>query len=379
MKVIIVAAGNRFENYPLLDKQYIEYLLPFYQKRSLEAELIIASDHNFKSELKVNPPKFNKESLGGDGMVLVHSTDVLALHYFALVSPGESAEKRSVWQINDSVDAIMLKESELKAIIGDDDDFFDSKALIKIKQGMYAENYMQMPTHKSFLLMSKLKSAAYAFERFNADVRDELFEQGVFFVNPRTSVIGSDVKIGKGTTILPNCYITGKTEIGKNCVIGPNSNIENSVINNGVNVKNSTLIDSKVDDNTNIGPYAYLRPKSDIGKECKIGDFVEVKNTRIDDGSKVSHLSYIGDGKVGKNVNIGCGTVFVNYDGKNKHLTTVEDDAFIGCNSNLIAPVTVQKGAYVAAGSTITDEVPAENLAIARARQVLKADWTRKE
>ena len=142
-----------------------------------------------------------------------------------------------------------------------------------------------------------------------------------------------------------------------------------------IGITGSTIIDSSVDDLSKIGPYAYLRPNSHIGKNVKIGDFVEVKNSIIGDNSKASHLSYIGDGEVGKNVNIGCGVVFVNYNGKIKQKSIVKDNAFIGSNSNLIAPVVVKEYGYVAAGSTITDEVGSGNLSIARARQVNKESW----
>ena len=137
---------------------------------------------------------------------------------------------------------------------------------------------------------------------------------------------------------------------------------------NNTEVKNSTIIDSTVGENTTVGPYAYLRPKSNIGNHVKIGDFVEVKNATIEDNSKASHLSYIGDAHVGKDVNIGCGVVFVNYDGKNKFKSIVKDGAFIGSNSNLVAPVTVEEKGYIATGSTITDDVPEGALAVARAK-----------
>ena len=137
-------------------------------------------------------------------------------------------------------------------------------------------------------------------------------------------------------------------------------------------MNNSVLVDSKVGNKTNVGPFAYLRPNSNIGNNVKIGDFLEVKNATIEDNSKASHLSYIGDAHVGKDVNIGCGVVFVNYDGKNKYKSVVKDGAFIGSNSNLVAPVTVEEKGFIATGSTITENVPQGALAIARERQILK-------
>ena len=171
--------------------------------------------------------------------------------------------------------------------------------------------------------------------------------------------------------------IKGKTIIGSNCIIDMNSNIEDSIIKDDVTIKNSTIIDSHIDEFTTIGPYAYLRPKSNIGKNVKIGDFVEVKNAKIGNNSKASHLTYIGDAEVGEDVNIGCGVVFVNYDGKNKFKSIVKDKAFIGSNSNLVAPVTIEEGGYIATGSTITNDVPKYSLAIARERQIVKKDWVK--
>ncbi len=202
---------------------------------------------------------------------------------------------------------------------------------------------------------------------------------GVTMIDPESTYIDADVTIGRDTIIYPGAIIEGKTSIGEDCIIGQNSRIVDSNIGNSVEVQISTVLESKVDDNAHIGPYAYLRPNSEIGKNVKIGDFVEVKNSKIDDNSKASHLSYIGDAYVGKGVNIGCGAVFVNYDGKKKHKTVVQDNAFIGCNVNLVAPVEVEEGAYVAAGSTITECVPKESLSIARARQVNKEGWAQKK
>lgn len=210
-------------------------------------------------------------------------------------------------------------------------------------------------------------------------ILSNLMDSGVTIIDPSNTYIGKKVKIARDTTLYPGTFIMGETQIGEDCVIGPDTRIENSIINDSVEIRNSTIIQSTIDLNSKIGPYAYLRPNSHIGKNVKIGDFVEVKNSKIGDDSKASHLSYIGDGEVGKNVNIGCGVVFVNYNGKNKYKTIVEDNAFIGCNVNLVAPVTVNKNAYVAAGSTITKGVPEESLAVARIKQSNKEGWVRRK
>ena len=201
---------------------------------------------------------------------------------------------------------------------------------------------------------------------------------GVTIIDPNTTYIGGDTVIGAETVIYPGSILEGKTVVGKKALIGQCCRLVDAVIGDGVDIWSSTIIESSVDEGTHVGPYAYIRPQTSVGKNCKVGDFVELKKAVIGDGTKLSHLTYVGDATVGKNVNFGCGTVVVNYDGKNKYKTTIGDNAFIGCNTNLVSPVTVNDGAYIAAGSTITDEVPSGALAIARARQVNKEDWSDK-
>jgi len=209
-------------------------------------------------------------------------------------------------------------------------------------------------------------------------INHRLMDAGVTIIDPATTYVGARAIVGQDTVLYPSVILEGETEIGKDCVIGANCRLVDAKIGNKVSIQSSTILESRVDDYTNVGPYAYIRPGSQIGKHCKVGDFVEVKNSTMGDGAKASHLTYIGDGDVGENVNLGCGTVFVNYDGKNKYRTIVEKNAFVGCNTNLIAPVTVKEGAYIAAGSTITDDVPEDSLAIARARQVNKVGYLKK-
>ncbi len=201
---------------------------------------------------------------------------------------------------------------------------------------------------------------------------------GVTIIDPETTYIDFEVKIGIDTVIYPGTIIEGNTVIGEDCIIGPNSRIDSSYISNSVEIKNSIVLQSKVGNETRIGPFAYLRPGSEIGSDVKIGDFVEIKKSRIGNKTSVAHLTYIGDAEIGNNVNMGCGVIVVNYDGKEKHKTTVEDNAFVGCNVNLISPVVVRNNAFIAAGSTITDEVPENSLAIARNRQIIKEDWVGK-
>jgi bifunctional UDP-N-acetylglucosamine pyrophosphorylase/glucosamine-1-phosphate N-acetyltransferase len=209
-------------------------------------------------------------------------------------------------------------------------------------------------------------------------INEEHMKNGVTIIDPTNTYIQSDVKIGRDTIIHPGTVIQGKTIIGENCTIGPNSEIKNCKIGDQSSVKQSTMEDSEAGEKVQIGPYAHIRPETILGDKVKIGNFVEIKKSTIEKNSKVNHLSYIGDAKIGREVNIGCGTITVNYDGKNKFVTTIEDNAFIGCNSNLVAPVTVGKGSFVAAGSTISKDVPSEALAVARAKQVNKEDYAKK-
>ncbi len=204
----------------------------------------------------------------------------------------------------------------------------------------------------------------------------ELMLNGVTIIDPDKVQITANVQVGRDTVLYPGTVLEGNTVIGEDCVIGSDTTLRNCIVGDGTTVLKSVAIDSEIGSQTNVGPFAYLRPGTKIGSDVKIGDFVEVKNSTIDDGTKVAHLTYIGDADVGKRVNFGCGTVVVNYDGEHKHRTVIEDDCFIGCNTNLVSPVIVRHGAYTAAGSTITEEVPAESLAIARSKQVVKEQWT---
>ncbi|MHA6165123.1 bifunctional UDP-N-acetylglucosamine diphosphorylase/glucosamine-1-phosphate N-acetyltransferase GlmU [Bacillus mojavensis] len=203
-------------------------------------------------------------------------------------------------------------------------------------------------------------------------------QNGVTLIDPMNTYISPEAVIGSDTVIYPGTVIKGEVQIGEDTIIGPHTEIMNSSIGSRTVIKQSVVNNSKVGNDVNIGPFAHIRPDSVIGNEVKIGNFVEIKKTQFGDRSKASHLSYVGDAEVGKDVNLGCGSITVNYDGKNKYLTKIEDGAFIGCNSNLVAPVTVGEGAYVAAGSTVTEDVPGKALAIARARQVNKDDYVKK-
>ena len=201
--------------------------------------------------------------------------------------------------------------------------------------------------------------------------------QGVTMINPAQTYIEKGVIIGQDTIIYPGTIIKGNTVIEENCYIGPNCEISHSKIGKGTKIIQSVVHQSAIGENASVGPFAHIRPDSEISNNTRIGNFVEIKKSVLGEGSKVSHLSYIGDAEIGSSVNVGCGSITVNYDGKNKYKTIIEDKVFVGCNSNLIAPVTIQEGSFIAAGSTITTDVPKDSLAIARGRQVNKEGYLR--
>ena len=191
------------------------------------------------------------------------------------------------------------------------------------------------------------------------------------------SFIDENVEIADDVRIYPNVYILGNSKIGKGTVIYPNTTIENSVIGENCEIKSSYIEESEVKDNVKIGPFAHLRPNSFVGNGCKIGNFVEIKNATLGKNTAASHLAYIGDADVGENCNIGCGAIFVNYNGKTKNRTVVEDDCFIGSNCNVIAPVYIKRGSYICAGTTITIDTNEDDFVIGRCRETVKPNRAR--
>lgn len=217
-----------------------------------------------------------------------------------------------------------------------------------------------------------------ANEIMRSRISKQLMLDGVTILDPNNTYIEASVKIEQDVTIYPGCILEGDTVIQEDSIIGPNTRIRDGKIGRGVSIQSSVVLESSVGEGTTIGPFAYIRPGNNIGKHARIGDFVEMKNSNFGDHSKASHLTYVGDGDVGKNVNLGCGVVFVNYDGKHKHRTYVGDNSFVGCNANLIAPVRINENTYIAAGTTVTTDVPKDSMAIGRARQENKEGWVTK-
>ena len=208
--------------------------------------------------------------------------------------------------------------------------------------------------------------------------RAALLAAGVVMMDPSAVWVEDDVTVGEGTLLLPGTILRGKTVIGKNCEIGPNTMLVDCTVGDNVTVNSSQCSESEIHDRCEIGPFAHLRPHSVVKAGSKIGAFVQLKNCNLGEGTKMAHLTYVGDSDVGDRCNFGCGTVTCNYDGKAKSRTVIGSDVFIGCQTKFIPPVSVGDGAYIAAGTTITEDVPEAGFAIGRSRQVIKTDWTDK-
>jgi len=249
---------------------------------------------------------------------------------------------------------------------------------LSVKQGKKVEAY-PLAKEDELIGINTRAELSLAIKYLRDRIVREWMEKGVTFYDPYSVWISPKVSIGQETVIYPNVFLEGSTTIGHNCTIYPGVRLKDCKIEDNVEIKDCTVAEnSHIMEGSTIGPFAHLRPETIIGKNCKIGNFVEVKKSTIGDGTKASHLSYLGDAQIGRNVNIGAGTITCNYDGKKKHKTIIEDNVFIGSDTQLVAPVKINKDAYVGAGSTITKEVPEGSLAISRTPQKNIEGWTKK-
>ncbi|HHW57556.1 MAG TPA: bifunctional UDP-N-acetylglucosamine diphosphorylase/glucosamine-1-phosphate N-acetyltransferase GlmU [Clostridia bacterium] len=286
--------------------------------------------------------------------------------------------EKSIHEINSAMyvmDIVMLREA-LKNITNDNaqGEYYLTDAVGIIRQmggkiGAYVTPYEEIMGVNSRIQLFEAEKI------MRRRINYKHMKNGVTIIDPDVTYIDAEVEIGADTIILPGCVIEGKTKIGSDCEIGPNCRIVDSEIGNGCNVMYSVILSSKVGNNVKMGPFAHIRPDNVIYDNVKIGDFVEIKKSIVKEGSKIPHLTYVGDAEIGKNVNMGCGSITVNYDGKQKHKIIIGDNVFVGCNVNLVAPVKIGDNAYIAAGSTITEDVPEGALAIGRNRQVNKEGW----
>ena len=254
------------------------------------------------------------------------------------------------------------------------DQLSDDVVGILVNAGERVSAYMTEDFEESLGVNSR-HQLAQAEEILKRRKNYELMNDGVTIIDPNTTYVAPEVLVGPDTILHPGTILEGNTVIGSGCEIGPHTRLSNVVVGNDTVIHFTYGHDCEVKDGADIGPYVHLRPDTVIGNQVHIGNFVEVKNSHVGAGTKFPHLSYIGDSDVGSGVNIGCGTITVNYDGKVKHRTTIGEGAFIGCNSNLVAPVTIGNYSYVGAGSTITKDVPDKALAVGRSKQIIKENW----
>ncbi|QSB11801.1 bifunctional UDP-N-acetylglucosamine diphosphorylase/glucosamine-1-phosphate N-acetyltransferase GlmU [Lysinibacillus fusiformis] len=348
---------------PLIRPETMQALFEHHQAKNAKATILTA--------IAENPTGYGRILRGDNGQVeqIVEQKDA-------------SAEQQLVKEINTGTycfDNKLLFET-LKLVKNDNaqgEYYLPDVIEILQKQGDIVEAYVTDDFEETLGVNDRV-ALSQAETLMRTRINEKHMRNGVTIIHPETTHISVDAVIGRDTVIQPGSMIEGATVIGEDCIIGPNTQIIDSRIGDRTTVHSSVVRESAIAEDTSIGPFAHIRPLSDIGSHVKIGNFVEVKKSKLGNDTKVSHLSYIGDAEIGSNVNIGCGSITVNYDGKNKFKTIIEDDVFVGCNTNLVAPVKVGKGSFIAAGSTITKEVPEDALAIARARQENKPNYVSK-
>ncbi len=266
---------------------------------------------------------------------------------------------------------------ECAAVAGTVEDY--QRDIGEFAHGCWIEEVREAMLPVGSMMLSFRTTAELA--RLQRAVKEEIvmFHQrtGVKVLDIDNTYIDPRVTIGAGTVLLPGTILRGDTVIGANCEIGPNAMIADCEVGDGCVVNASQMNESVLGRDVHVGPYAHIRPRCQVGDGCKVGAYVEIKNAVFGPGTKMSHLTYVGDADVGAGVNFGCGTITSNYDGFRKHRTVIGDNAFIGCNTNLIPPVTVGEGAYIAAGTTVTKDIPPDALAISRVRQENKPGWAK--
>lgn len=349
---------------PLITAQTIEKMLAFHRKKKNAVTVLSAL---------VDDPT-------GYGRIVRDESK----HFVKIVEQKDATdEEKRITEINGGMYVFEAKhlKSALSKITNNNkqQEYYSTDTIEILLHEGYNVDAIAIMNPDDILGVNSREQLAQATAIMKQRINRKHMDNGVTLIDPHHTYIDPEVEIGQDTVIEPGCIIEGNTSIGENCLIGYNTKIRNCKVGNSVAIESSMLIDSQIDEGCHIGPFAYIRPNSHIGAKVKIGDFVEIKNATIGEGTKVSHLTYIGDADVGCDVNFGCGTVVVNYDGEKKHRTIIKDHAFIGCNTNLVSPVVIEENVYTAAGSTITQDVPKNSLAIARARQEIKPEWVTKK
>jgi bifunctional UDP-N-acetylglucosamine pyrophosphorylase/glucosamine-1-phosphate N-acetyltransferase len=359
--LVLVTTGDN----PLFEKEDILKFYNFFKETN--------SDISFISAEADDPTNLGRVLRSGDEFVkIVEEADA-------------TEEEKAIKEINTGV--YLFKFSLLSKILEEllnnnaQGEYYLTDTLTIAKDKGYKVTVYKLPKKLPIYGVNNRFELSIAEKIIQEKILKKHMLNGVTIHNPETQKIDYFVEIENDTEILPGCVLEGKTKIESDCVIGPFAQIIDSHISKGSIVKQSVVMNSYVGENCSIGPFAYVRPENILVRNVKIGTFVEVKKSKFDEGAKVPHLSYIGDATVGKNVNIGAGTITCNFsglEGNKKNPTLIEDDVFIGSHSTLVAPLVIRKGAYTAAGSVITQEVPEDSLAIARAQQVNKIGWVKR-
>lgn len=425
--------------FPLLKKPMIEYVVDALKKAKLDSTICVIGHKKevFEELLKDKVSYAIQEEQLGTAHAVLMTKEFIKEDGFSIIVPGDkpliddeminNLIKSHLKNGNDLTVGVhyvdnpkgfgrILRDENLNVVrvIEDRDASAAEKKIREVNSGIYCINNKLLfeaisqtsnenARHEYYLsdivriLASNHKVDTYTFDdsfklngindlptlaMFEEDLKREInlkhMMNGVYLMNPDTIVISPDAKIGSGTTIYPGCMIMGNTKIGKNCVVGPYTETMNAVFEDNVTCKQSVVYDSKILSGATVGPFTHLRMNSTVGVNDRIGNFVEMKNSTLGEKTNVAHLTYIGDTTCGSHVNWGCGTVTVNYDGKNKHKTIIGDNVFIGCNTNLIAPIKVASDSFIAAGSTVTYNIEQGEFVIARTRQEAKRGYADK-
>ena len=337
--VTIVTYGD----VPLLTEQTISNLFDYHQEQEAAITILTASTDN--------PTGYGRiiRDEAGNVLRIVEQKD--ANEQELLVKEINNNNSQGEYYLTDLVG--IIRDMGLKVVAYENEDFEETLGVNDRVQLAYAEKVLRKR------------------------VNEQHMRNGVTIINPEATYIGTEVEIGQDVIIYPGTMITGCSKIEDEVIIGANSQINSSVIGKNSTINASVISDSVIGANTTVGPFAHIRMHAEVGSHARIGNFVEIKKSVFKDGAKAAHLSYIGDAILGENVNMGCGSITVNYDGKNKHQTIIGANTMVGCNVNLVAPVTIEPNAYLAAGSTITKNVPEDALAIARSKQENKEGYAK--
>ena len=402
---IICAVGHKKEVLQDILKDRVKYAIQEEQLgtgHAVKCALDFIDDNGYTIILPGDTPLIDKEIL--DQLIEVHKSNKNDFTIGTIVLDNPFGFGRIVRDSSNSVLRIVeekdaseeeRKIKEINTGLFLVDNFLLKKALLEIKNNnakgeYYLTDIVEILSKEAKIGTFTIKDTyklngindLYTLSLVEKQFREAILKKhmlnGVNIVNPETVTIGNDVTIEAGATIYQGSLILGKTSIGRNCVVGPNSEIFNSTLKDGSKLLHSVCYDSTLEENSSVGPFSHIRMNTVVGQDNRIGNFVEMKNSVIGPKTNVAHLTYVGDTDCGGGVNFGCGTVTVNYDGKNKYRTTIGDNVFIGCNSNLIAPVNIGSESFIAAGSTITDSIDENDFAIARAKQVTKKGYAKK-